>query len=243
MEYKLKNLVPALEAGFFGLATLVAAIGLSWFVLIQANYGYGVWHDHGGIGDAIDEFGPQNRYKENFSLTSKEQRVFLFAQIVEAVHNQGKGLEVITYKVKGKEISLLREPEIVHLKDVANLIHTLILAIYIVVALLIALGALRYVRGTKLPSLKTQSIGVGAIVGLIAVVILIVGWDKLYALLHIWVFPDEHQWFFYYQDSLMSTMMWAPHLFNYIGIVWVVLAALFYAGLLYLQNRVNRALR
>jgi len=41
-----------------------------------------------------------------------------------------------------------------------------------------------------------------------------VGEGGLFAWLHEQVFPPGHQWFFYYQESLMTTLMKAPHLFG-----------------------------
>lgn len=71
------------------------------------------------------------------------------------------------------------------------------------------------------------------LVGLVAAigaVLLIVGPEKVFNQLHIWVFPDDHQWFFYYQDSLMSTMMFAPHLFGWIGLAWTILIVFIFTG-------------
>jgi hypothetical protein len=44
------------------------------------------------------------------------------------------------------------------------------------------------------------------------------GAKKVFYQLHVWIFPEGHQWFFYYQESLMSTLMKAPDLFAGIGI-------------------------
>ena len=46
--------------------------------------------------------------------------------------------------------------------------------------------------------------------------------------MHEMVFPDDHQWFFYYQDSLMTTLMKAPDIFFAIGAVWAILASVIY---------------
>ena len=61
---------------------------------------------------------------------------------------------------------------------------------------------------------------------------------------HIWLFPADHEWFFYWQDSLMSTLMKAPVLFGGIAVVLVggtlVLTPLFYRGGLRLIGRLRR---
>ena len=47
--------------------------------------------------------------------------------------------------------------------------------------------------------------------------------DRFYAL-HEWIFPDNHQWFFYYQESLMTVLMKAPDLFGAISVLIALLA-------------------
>ena len=63
---------------------------------------------------------------------------------------------------------------------------------------------------------------------------LLIGAKRVFYSLHDLIFPAEHQWFFYYQDSLMSTMMKAPDFFAYvaaalavlaIGLLWLILFA------------------
>jgi hypothetical protein len=60
--------------------------------------------------------------------------------------------------------------------------------------------------------------------------------------MHVWVFPADHQWFFYYQDSLMSTLMKAPYLFGYIAVALVALATVFLALIFTLGARLTRQL-
>jgi hypothetical protein len=52
----------------------------------------------------------------------------------------------------------------------------------------------------------------------------VVGPVQVFYVLHELVFPAGHEWFFYYQDSLMSMMMQAPNLFGPIAVLWLVLA-------------------
>jgi len=63
----------------------------------------------------------------------------------------------------------------------------------------------------------------------LASAVFIVGPKDVFYQMHIWVFPDNHQWFFYYQDSLMSTMMKAPDLFAGIAAQIVLLALLLFS--------------
>jgi hypothetical protein len=50
------------------------------------------------------------------------------------------------------------------------------------------------------------------------------------------VFPEGHKWFFYYQDSLMSTVLKAPDSFIYFGVILGIFALLvFVAGYKFVQ--------
>ena len=104
----------------------------------------------------------------------------------------------------------------IHLQDVANLIDTLK---WIVSALAIfwLLNILRLWRGRKyLPSGKQLVFSAVLKLGILGV-ILSFGPEAVFNQLHLWIFPENHQWYFYYEESLMSTMMKAPDLFAYIA--------------------------
>ncbi len=60
----------------------------------------------------------------------------------------------------------------------------------------------------------------------VAILVVVIGPVKVFYALHELLFPDGHQWFFYYQESLMSTMMKAPELFGWIAMEWALLAIL-----------------
>ena len=163
-----------------------------------------------------------SNHKENF-------QIYLFNQISDAVHAGGKGLADIQFTDKfGKTKALLHDSEIVHLQDVANLIDKLDLAGAI--ALLILLAGLTILRIHKVrPRWKVQ---LGIFVGLLSVigaVVLIAGPTAVFYQLHVWIFPDNHQWFFYYQESLMSTLMKAPVLFGGIALAIIAGGVLFFA--------------
>jgi hypothetical protein len=214
------------------LSGLIVALAVSWLLLASVNFSYGFWHDNAGIGAAIDMYGPANEYRQGFHLTTREQRVELFAGINRAIHRGGEGLAELTYVVPGHAPqTLLREPELVHLQDVANLIGYATYAV--VVALAVWLGLLMYYTRAKksVPSLKLQLVGTLVFMATVAVVVVVVGPVKVFYALHEVLFPDGHQWFFYYQESLMSTMMKAPELFGWIAVEWVLLAILCFVGL------------
>lgn len=220
------------ETFFIAFSGLVVAFGLAWLVLAKLNFSYGVWHDYGGIGEAIDKYGPQNRYKQGFHLTSRDQRIELFHQINRAINNGGEGLRQITYKLPdSKPQSLLREPEVVHLQDVANLVD--VGRNFGLVVLFIWLMAWLYFYWIKKPppSLALQFLSIAAIIFVVGLIVLIIGPVEVFYQLHIWAFPDGHEWFFYYQDSLMSTMMHAPALFGFIAVEWLLLALMFFIAI------------
>ncbi|MBQ0797372.1 DUF1461 domain-containing protein [Zhongshania sp.] len=206
---------------------LIMCLYLSWHALLSVNFFYGFWHDNIGIAETIAETGPQNRYRSGFEKTDREQRIDLFEQICTAITHQGKGLEHISYSPEpNTAIPLLHKAEIVHLQDVANLISvTQNLEPYLLILWLILLAAF-FAKSWPLPTYR-QLLGVNSvlIIGLSGAV-LAIGWVEVFYAAHRWIFPDDHQWFFFYQESLMSTMMQAPDLFLYIGISMFALAVI-----------------
>ncbi len=230
----------------YAISGLVTALLLSWAILAQCNFLYGFWHDHVGIAEGIEEYGPQNRYRQGFADTSREERLRLFAAINHAIHHGGAGLADIRYKSPSlnKPQTLLRAPEIIHLQDVANLID--VLKWVGALGVLIWLGCSLYLfwRQRPLPKLKYQMVAVGAIFLIAGFIVVAVGPVRVFNQLHIWIFPADHSWFFYYQDSLMSTMMLAPRLFGWILAAWLPLAVFCFLALhgavVVLKSKVRR---
>lgn len=217
----------------YAVSGLLTGFLISWILLAQGNFLYGFWHDHAGIGEGIEEFGPQNQYRQGFADTTREERVRLFAAINQAIHNNGKGLEEIRYRSKSQAQpqTLLRRPEIVHLQDVARLVTQLKWAGAAIAFIWTGCCAWALVRKRPLPKLKHQLLGIGGFLLLLGLVVIVAGPVKVFNLLHIWIFPADNQWFFYYQESLMSTLMMAPSLFGWITVVWVPLALLCFLAL------------
>lgn len=207
---------------------LLAALYLAWRSLAAVDFLYPVLYEPAGIGEHIDTFGPKNRYKQGFEQTGRAEREALFAAIAKSIRNHGRGLESLTYHgPDGTALGLLRSPEIVHLRDVARLVH------FLEIAGLMALALLAF-QIVVLRRQQRQLPGAGRLFGITAVGVLGVaalvtafGPRKVFYALHELAFPADHQWFFYYQDSLMSTMMKAPFLFGYIAVALVTLALLY----------------
>lgn len=214
--------------------SLVAA----WQTLSAVDFFYPTLYGLMDIDRTIAVFGPQNRYKKHFENTTDQERYSLFSQITEAINNHGRGLEQITYHDKNREIidTLLREPEIVHLQDVALLIDRLRNTAYVT---LVLFGLALYLAKAKKirfpPLLQAYSIII-ALCLVVTAIVMIVGPTKVFYKLHTLIFPDNHQWFFYYQDSLMTTLMKAPDLFGYIALL-LLLGAFFYFSIILLLTR------
>ena len=220
-------------------AAALAALWLAWRALAAVDFLYPVFYDAMDIHGHIETFAPQNRYKADFGITTREERTRLFGEIVAAIHASGDGLAELRYhRPDGQVIdTLLREPEVGHLQDVANLVDRiapigwLALAWTAIHLLLIRLFEWRVPSLVRL--LGASLVAVAAGVG----IVLLVGARRVFYWLHELVFPPEHPWFFYYQDSLMATMMKAPYLFGAIAAVLLAVGLVFYALLLWVARQ------
>lgn len=224
------NLSQKLSSTLLSLCLIICSLFISWIVLAQVNFAYPALHSLMNIDQHIDKYGPQNRYKDNFDLTNKPEQIRLFSEIVDAIHDDGNGLDSITYHTpKGEPINLLlRKAEVIHLEDVSHLInhfYTVSIITLIITCLLVA--GFKY-KNIKLPTLKQQLIGILVFSAISFTAILIIGPVKVFYALHIWIFPDNHQWFFYYQESLMTVLMKAPDLFGAISGLIAVLGIVIY---------------
>lgn len=215
-------------------ACALAALWIAWRCLAPADFLYPVFYDWLGIDAHIAEFAPQNRYKSGFEDTSRDERLRLFSAIVTAIEDSGRGLESLQYRdADGRMLDrLLRAPEIGHLQDVANLVDKARVAGWIAVGWSVLHLLLIRMLGWQVPSFGRL---LGASVAVTAAglaLVMVIGPKRVSSVLHELVFPPEHPWFFYYQDSLMSTMMKAPDLFGAIALALLALALVFYAALL-----------
>lgn len=207
------------------------SLWLSFQIHVLAKYHFSFFYDFYNISEHIQKFAPQNYYKLGFDTLSKHEHVKLFSLIVDAVHQHSVKLEEIIYTVQGREIPLLTPAEITHLKDVSNLIIWINqLMLFILPATLLPFLWLLHHR--YYPNWFAQLAGLLLLSALIGISLFVIGAEAVFYQLHVWIFPDNHQWFFYYQESLMSTLMKAPLLFA--GIAWVILllALVFFLSLI-----------
>lgn len=217
----------------FIISLAVAALLFAWHSLRMVDFAYPLLYDTLSIGEHIDHWGPQNRYRRGFETTSREERIALFAAISEAVHHQGAGLESLQYRDdEGQTHRLLRRPEIIHLRSVARLIDRLYITGYIALgALLISIAIMR-ATGTPVPRLSRVFLWTGAVTAGATLLTLAIGPTQVFYTAHQWVFPPGEQWYFTYQESLMTTLMKAPDLFGGIAVLLVAAALLYFALLM-----------
>ncbi len=221
-------------------AALPVSLALAWYTLSACNFFYPVWHDVIGIDATIAEYAPKNIYKKSFDRTTRKQRAELFRQIVYGINHDGRGLASIQYTdAQGRPLGrLLREPELVHLRDVAHLLDTLKAVAWVSAAILLVMVGLCRLRNTGFPAPASVLGTVVLALLLLAVIVSVSDAEKLFYRWHTLVFPEGHQWFFYYEESLMTMLMKAPDLFAWLA----VLLALFTLAFFYLFLRLASAL-
>ncbi len=227
----LKKVLASLPWASLFILLFVGSLYLAWAVLAKLNFLYPLGYRIIEIDKTILQFAPENLYKKNFALTGRDEHFRLFEEIVSGVINDGQGLDTIYYHhPDGRAIdTLLTRAEITHLDDVANLVSfidstgTNALAISLLLVI-----ALKW-KKCKYPSVFKYHIAFATIVLFTVLLVIGIGAEKVFYEAHILIFPDDHQWFFYYQESLMTTMMKAPDLFAVIALELLFIALALYS--------------
>lgn len=234
----LQSVTQSLMWFLFFSAGLLVSCWLAWHILAQVNFAFPLGYKALDIEQHIQHFGPQNRYKQGFENTTEEEHYRLFGEIVKSIQNGGHGLAEITYSIPGKSNTpLLRNPEVVHLTDVGKLIDFFYASSWIGIFILCVCIGYFYHKQQTMPSAKSVALGVGGFVIVCVAVVLGVGPKAVFYWLHIQIFPADHEWFFYYQDSLMTTLMKAPDIFGLIAVQIAALALAFYSAILFVTQR------
>jgi hypothetical protein len=111
---KLARVADGAVTGIVLVCGLWLSLVAAWYTLSAFNFFYAAVYDLAGIGETIETYAPTHRYKRGFETTTREQRVVLFGQILEAVNHGAAGLETIVYfDREGRPIdTLLRKAEI-----------------------------------------------------------------------------------------------------------------------------------
>ncbi|MDN3651744.1 DUF1461 domain-containing protein [Thalassotalea ponticola] len=225
MNHNIKKLTNTFMWLLFCSSAFIASLGASWQINSQFNFAYSSWYDRLDIKEHILTFAPQNRFnKQHFASTDKKQHVALFQQVVRAINNDGKGLENIRFTSQGKITRLFTHDEVGHLNDVANVVNAFLQTALIASAISVLLAMLYISKRLPVPSTKLKIICLATVVIAVVMTFVLVGFKRLFKLMHDVVFADGYPWFFYYQDSLMSTFMKAPDLFASIAVNLVVVA-------------------
>jgi uncharacterized membrane protein len=209
----------------YSVGSLLISLWLAWQLSAQVNFLYPLWYSTLKIDQTIEQTMPKHLYKKEFIATNVKEHHRLFAEIVTSIQNNGRGLEEIKfYSPSGKYLGqLLTESEVVHLKDVADLLNVLgWFCIAMLIFCLIVLATIIIFR-SAMPSAKKLLVSVLGLAIVAVVLIVVLGTKKFFYWLHTVVFPDNHQWFFYYEESLMSMLMKAPDLFAPISIQLLLL--------------------
>ena len=205
--------------GNFGLtlALLVSCLYVSWQVLSQANFLYDQIYEHNNLEAHVNEFAPLNRNdKESFALTSKTERVRVFGDIAREINTGGDGLGSITYTPEGADATtpFLVEAERDHLQDVANLVSSLKPIGAVIASLLIAFYGFcwyykvsRYQYFWRPSGILVSLFQIAAVAALCVAITFAIGPQQTFYLLHEWAFSDKAQWYFFFEDSLMTTLM------------------------------------
>ncbi len=105
----------ALTAWFcYALTTVVLALGVTWALYAQADYGYAFWYKTLDIDRHIEQYGPLNRFQRaDFEALDADQHIELFHRIRVAVHDGGEGLASIRYPDRqGTPVTLRRPAEV-----------------------------------------------------------------------------------------------------------------------------------
>ena len=179
----------------------------------------------------IAEFAPQNRQNRiNFELTSKNERIRIVGKILRTVNSKGVGLETIKYfNTDGVPVNLfLTLAEVEHLKDVSVLVHLMNSIAFILIIIFIIIFSLAWRYKTTTPSLLMLTCSMVGFVIIATGCIIFIGPQIVFNELHEWVFADKSEWHFYYQDSLMTTLLKAPDTFATMAILMTAIALIFW---------------
>ena len=229
--------------GMLVLLSFWLALFLAWQSLSWLSFGYPLIYDALDIGATIQQYAPLNLYKSDFALTDRAQHLQLFADIVTAINHSGQGLaQMVYYDRSGQVIdTLLRPAEVLHLQDVANLLDHLRTFSYWVMLCLLGLIVWFKMRQQRLENIGATVLGVFASLIVIAVAVIAYDAQAIFYALHTLVFPEGHQWFFYYQESLMTTLMKAPDIFAAIALLLVSIAFGYFVFILWwIKQFLNR---
>ena len=219
------------KSSILAIAVFVICLVLSWHFLSKVNFFFDTLYDMHQIESHIAEFAPQNRQnRSNFELTSKNERIRIVGEILRTVNSKGVGLETIKYfNTDGVPVNLfLTLAEVDHLEDVSVLVHFMNSIAFILIIIFIIIFSLAWRYKTTTPSLLMLTCSMASFVIITTGCIILMGPQIVFNELHRWVFGDKSEWHFYYQDSLMTTLLKAPDTFATMAILMTAIALIFW---------------
>ncbi len=185
------------------LSLVPAALLVTWYGLVAVDFGYSAWYPALGIKAHIAEFAPQNRHgRADFAQTDAAEHKRLLGELVRAIHREGEGLAAITYRDEAG-------------RPLGSLLR----------------GPESRTRRPLGPGTVAIDGGLGGLVLAGGVTVLLLGPLTAFRTLHEWAFGEGAPWFFYYQDSLLTTLTKAPDLFFAVGGLWLLTAGVVLAML------------
>jgi hypothetical protein len=205
-----------------------AALWLGWLALSQVNFFYPQDYRLLDIPATIEKYVPLNRHgKQSFIETDSKEHDRLFAAITHAINHNGQGLAQLHYfSPDGRDLGVfLTVDEVTHLTDVSKVIDRGDdIGLIALLAWLSLIGVGIWKR-KPLPSFTSFAVGTLITLCTAGLVVFAIGPMQVFDSFHRSVFPANHPWFFYYQDSLMTTFMQAPNLFGLIAVWWLAVAS------------------
>lgn len=219
----------------FFFASFIVAVNLAWHCSSAMNFNYSSLHSLLDIDEHVKKYAKRNYEpdKRRFAEASIQQQKDIFSQIVSAINHQGKGLESIQFSVSehNKSQAFLTDSEVLHLQDVARLVS--VFNYLALVAFFIAVVCFYGLRKWSLALHSLKEISLSLVMGLtvLTAIVLAYGAKEVFYALHELIFTTN-QWFFYYEESLMTTLMKAPDVFAPITVILLLWALLFYGMLL-----------
>ncbi len=238
---------PVLRRGIGGLVALglvFVTLLVSWHALAKVDFLYALWYPTLEIEAHIAHYAARNVHgKQDFVRTDPAEHRRLFGAMVQGIHGRGEPLDQLVYRdEQGVAMGIfLRADEVGHLEDVAGLVRGLQLAGWTITAATVLLLVLQGRQGVLLPTPRAVLLALGLAWAVGGAVLAWVGPQQVFDRLHEWIFASGHPWFFYYEDSLMTTVMKAPDIFAAIVAIWLgvqlLLYLLVFAGLRHYTQR------
>ncbi len=224
---------------FFGICLFYTSVFFSWTALSAIDFGYSAMYGMLDIEGMVKKYAPKNadNEKKMFVLTDRNEHERLFGEISRSVNNAGEDLEKIEFSpmMTDKSFQLLTPAEVQHLMDVSDVVFWFKISSYFfIVAALFCIIAMinQKVRPARAFVALPVTLGVLCLSGLL---IYVLGAEEVFYFLHEVIFRD-HQWFFYYEESLMTVLMHAPDIFGYIALLLVITAFVFYTALMFIAG-------